>query len=616
MCGIFEQTRTFPQEKGPDVDLVVDGDEYYANHETADGYSTVYDRQAGLYCYAAMQDGQFISTSVSIAEKAPDYLTRHLRESNDVVEEKFGDRFHDFGPGAEPFEPGLETFGGNAGLLLGRTLHTGNVTGLTVLVNFKDLKTNITAPQVEEMLNGDDYTKNGNFSSVNTYFDIISSGKLNYTNRVVGPITLSKNRSHYVENSMVEEAVNLVVAEGVDLKEFDSLGEGIVDSLILLYAGPSIFEGDIWPHNGVRQLFFPQVRTHFYLLTGLGMEEEDLSIGTICHEAGHLLCRFPDMYDYGTRDFDFVKSQGIGKYCLMGSGNHLDRGHTPSPVCAYLRELAGWTDKVINLNKPGTYAALHGAYDTVMKYKTAKANEYFLVENRSKIDLDGFLPSSGLAIYHCDTLGSNEWQNGTEDRHYQCALEQADGKRDLELGRNRGDGRDLFGRVQGVAFSRLTSPSSKSWDGSDSGFELSDIGAPGSEITFTTGGGDERHPQVIHKQAEPNLNIPDYDPGGVHSVLTVSENGLVGKMWLKLNISHTWIGDLKVVLESPTGRQVTLHSRQGVSEDNIVSKVDTESALAPLIGESVTGPWILRISDHAHRDQGTLNSWSFEIVTG
>jgi M6 family metalloprotease-like protein len=48
------------------------------------------------------------------------------------------------------------------------------------------------------------------------------------------------------------------------------------------------------------------------MLTGLGRQKVDLSIGTFCHESGHLLCRFPDMYDYGQRDGDFEKSQGTG----------------------------------------------------------------------------------------------------------------------------------------------------------------------------------------------------------------------------------------------------------------------------------------------------------------
>ena len=55
-----------------------------------------------------------------------------------------------------------------------------------------------------------------------------------------------------------------------------------------------------------------QMRTDLYLLTSLGRTPADLTIGTFCHENGHLLCRFPDMYDYGERDGDSLKSAGIG----------------------------------------------------------------------------------------------------------------------------------------------------------------------------------------------------------------------------------------------------------------------------------------------------------------
>jgi len=93
-----------------------------------------------------------------------------------------------------------------------------------------------------------------------------------------------------------------------------------------------------------------------------------------------------------------------------------------------------------------------------MIYETGKINEYFLVENRSQIGLDASIPASGLAVYHCDTLGSNEWQGGTASKHYQCGLLQADGRLDLETNRSMGDEGDLFSRVQGIALSHATRP--------------------------------------------------------------------------------------------------------------------------------------------------------------
>src|SRR5215217_492571 len=238
--------------------------------------------------------------------------------------------------------------------------------------------------------------------SAREYFRRASSGKLDYSNVVVGPYKLSRNREFYVNNLLVEEALQLALADGLDLKQFDSRSQNIVDALNVLYAGQTQYRGDLWPHNSSIDLTFGTMHTDLYLLTSLGRSAGDLSIGTFCHENGHLLCRFPDMYDYGERDGDTTASSGIGSYCLMGSGNHLDNGRSPSPVCAYLRDLAGWCDNETDLGVSGTYQAAHGDYNRVMKYRTSKGNEYFLLENRSKMDLDRGGSSSGLAVYHCD----------------------------------------------------------------------------------------------------------------------------------------------------------------------------------------------------------------------
>ena len=38
-----------------------------------------------------------------------------------------------------------------------------------------------------------------------------------------------------------------------------------------------------------------------------------LLLRTFCHENGHMICDFPDLYDYG------YESKGTGRYCLMSS---------------------------------------------------------------------------------------------------------------------------------------------------------------------------------------------------------------------------------------------------------------------------------------------------------
>ena len=57
MSAIFGEYLIFPQENGPDVELVVFGDEFYARYETVSGYTVVYDGGRGLYCYADLLNG-------------------------------------------------------------------------------------------------------------------------------------------------------------------------------------------------------------------------------------------------------------------------------------------------------------------------------------------------------------------------------------------------------------------------------------------------------------------------------------------------------------------------------------------------------------------------------
>src|SRR5205085_7601210 len=134
--------------------------------------------------------------------------------------------------------------------------------------------------------------------------------------------------------------------------------------------------------------------------------------------------------------------------------------------------------------------------------------------------------SSGLAVYHCDILGSNELQQGSATQHYQCALLQADGERHLELNVNQGDGTDLFGATAGIALASQSRPNSREWDGRDSGLVVSDISGPGDTIAFRAGAA-VAQPVVAQPaagQASPNLAIPDNRAAGVSSAIAITQS--------------------------------------------------------------------------------------------
>ncbi|WBW98358.1 M6 family metalloprotease domain-containing protein [Oceanirhabdus sp. W0125-5] len=482
MSVIVGEILTFSHGDG-EIELRVYGDEFLARYESLDGYTAVRDNDLNIFCYASLHDGKLVSTGKDITGPIPNGITRHLKENQSERKRKFNDRHREIYP------PSTDTignfaFGPNNGLLDGKRISEGDVIGLTVLVEFADVSTSVTAKDVTEMLNDLNYNKNGNHCSVYEYFHTMSSGKLRYINHVIGPIKLSQKLEYYKNHLLIKEAMDIVVNDlGIDLSKYDSQNRGIIDALNFLYAGRTVYEENLWPHNSIINLEYNGIKTHFYMLASCGRDTSDLSIGTFCHETGHLLLRLVDNYDYGYRDGDEIESQGIGVYCLMGSGNHLNRGRTPSPICAFSRNLINWCDNEIILHK-NSYVAKHSDYNTIMKYPTDNSKEYFVIENRNALDLDSSLPSSGLAIYHCDTQGSNEYQDGTKDRHFQCAILQADGKLDLENNRNRGDSTDLYDEVTGIALSYSTTPSSRLWDESDSGLIVSDIHKLGSNISF------------------------------------------------------------------------------------------------------------------------------------
>ena len=180
----------------------------------------------------------------------------------------------------------------------------------------------------------------------------------------------------------------------------------------------------------------------------------------------------------------------------------------------------------------------------------------FLVENRQKQGLDKYLPSHGLAVYHCDTLGSNEWQQGSADKHFQIALLQADGRQDLENKVNRGNSGDLFKPQDGVAVSDTTNPTSRHWDETDSGLKISDILQDGDDLVFTMG--EPVSPREIFIESSPDIAIPDNDETGVKDTIVVDGAGVIESMKMYLEVLHGWSGDLHVELFAPSGESVVV----------------------------------------------------------
>jgi subtilisin family serine protease len=111
--------------------------------------------------------------------------------------------------------------------------------------------------------------------------------------------------------------------------------------------------------------------------------------------------------------------------------------------------------------------------------------------------------------------------------------------------------------------------------------------------------------------------IPDLQT--VTFALDVAENAPVEALTATVDLKHTYIGDLVVTLQPPTGtgmKAVVLHKRAGGAAKNLKMTYDaaTTPALAAFAGKSCKGTWRLQIRDAAAQDSGTLVSFGLTLA--
>lgn len=365
---------------------------------------------------------------------------------------------------------------------------TGDYVGLCVLIQFPDVVGTIGQDEVHNFCNQRGYSNYGNNGSVYDYFYDNSDGRLRYTNVVTAYYTARRDRSYYTDPSvsygsrareLIIEVLDWLKSQNFDFSRLSSDSEGYIYALNVFYAGEIVnnWAEGLWPHSWA--LAAPYEAAHGkrfadYQITNMGSQ---LTLRTFCHENGHMICDFPDLYDYG------YESTGIGHYCLMCFGG---ADNNPTQVCAYLKYKAGWTSQLTQISGCMTAAVVAGRNDFCLYCNPSNAAEYFIIENRQQAGRDASLPDAGLAIWHVDEFGSNGNEQMTPELHYECSLEQADGRNDLEHRNNAGDSEDLY--CDGNMFSSMTVPSSAWWDRTDSGLLLSEISDPGTIMAFSTAG--------------------------------------------------------------------------------------------------------------------------------
>ena len=500
----FGQEFTFIQPDGTELKVKGFGNQDSAVFETLDGFTVTRDPVTGFYQYATLSDdGNDLVPTGYQAERANPYdlgLSKGLRP-NRLAEPMSDDAGSDSLTKRTRWQTRREAArrqkravleAADAAPAPPERPTVGDFVGLCLLVDFPDVPGTISREEIEAYCNQPGYSGFGNKGSVRDYFFDNSGGRLRYTNIVTPYYTAKHNRSHYADETqpypqrtfeLIKEALESLQAEHFDFSPLTVDAAGFVFATNVFYAGPVVngFRKGLWPHASTMPNFplMPGKTVADYQITNIGSE---LTLGTFCHENGHMICDFPDLYDYGD---DGTRSHGVGSFCLMCYGLRVDPKN-PTQVNAYLKFQAGWADSVTDITGSLNASIRAGANDFFILRKNQ--TEYFIIENRQKTGRDLALPGSGLAIWHVDELGSNENQNMLPNSHYECSLEQADGEFDferLEPNRPFGDANDLYHGGGNRRFGNATNPHSRWWDGTSSGLEIANISNSGSIMTFT-----------------------------------------------------------------------------------------------------------------------------------
>ncbi|MCK5059243.1 MAG: M6 family metalloprotease domain-containing protein [Candidatus Aminicenantes bacterium] len=489
---------TFTQPDGTTFKVRGWGDQHYAVFETLDGFSIVRDPNTGFYQFATLsEDGDDLVPSgarVDVFNAANLNLSPNIRINRASAKARGIDTFRFIG-GKRRYEQRREHYKNKARVASmsasplsapPRMETKGEFLGLCLLIEFSDEPGTIPQTEVEDFCNKKGYVGFGNNGSVYDYFYENSGGLFEYKNVITAYYKARYPKMYYTNpaipygtraRQLIKEALDSLKSQGFDFNQLTTDYGGYVYALNIFYAGfcPNNWDEGLWPHawSLATEYDISAGKVIFdYQFTDMGSE---LALATFCHENGHMMCDYPDLYDYGH------ESSGIGDYCLMCSGGRDEKN--PTQICAYLKNASGWSTIIAQITH-GAKISLTAGKNQLAIY-SRNLNEYFIIENRNNVGRDASLPDSGLAIWHIDELGDNNHEQMFPNKHYEVSLEQADNEFDLERRKNHGgDSGDLFHAGYKDKFSDTTKPNSKWWDGSSSGLDIHNISKAGETIEF------------------------------------------------------------------------------------------------------------------------------------
>lgn len=408
---------THRQSDGSTVTLMMQGGKFNHALMTLDGLTVALDER-GDYCYTA---SGHLSTVLA-----------HNKGNRGIEEQAFITAYRNLMAVDTPMRhiPRREESNNNP-----QVPTIGSPRIPVILVNYADVKFIDVDPVAtfENQFNEKEY-------SCLHYFEDQSRGKFSPKFEILGPVELTNTRAYYGGNDsqgydmhlgdMIIEACE-GIDESVDFADYDNDSDGLVDVVVVLFAGVGEAQAwrtvpeSVWPcqwdmqecydwgYSPCGPFLLDETRIDkfavFNELEGSSNTSTNIDgVGTFCHEFSHCL-GLPDFYHTAN---GFV--YGMSTWDIMDHGCYNNNSHTPAGYSSYERHYMGWLDLIDPVeNTNYALAPLNSPEGTAVKVvNDVNPDEYYLLEYRKLTGWDAYLAAEGILILHVD-YDKNAWDNNT-----------------------------------------------------------------------------------------------------------------------------------------------------------------------------------------------------------
>jgi M6 family metalloprotease-like protein len=512
----FNTPYTFMQPDGSSVTVILNGDEFYMQAETPDGYTVIRDPQTGWICYAELSgDGsELISTGVPIENGLKIAGQSNVKEkkisANKTIQKQFKIKTDSklkkikqkqqqlFGKdvqivnglaysndaaasavSGESLVQGYSTLQPAPGTLPSTkniSTFSGTIKGLVLIFDFSDAPASYTMQQYRDKVNKvNSHHANGNAASLRTYYEDVSRGVFLMDHFVYGIYRAPQTFAYYDSLNMGEGAqqlmsygLNDMEANGFDFSQLTTFSSGEIRALTVMYTGnPPTWAQGMWYHAGGWGGFSADgVHTGRYCTD----TANDLNPGTLIHEHGHMAAEWPDTYSYIGGE--------PGTWCIMGGG------YTDLPNPYFLYE-NGWLDAENIMDLPGLKTMNSSdPFFAYFYYDPAQPTEFYMIRPYvTSLLYCPSIPDQGMTFWRINTQGDNAQYPNT-DRHIELVhANNVDTNKTTNVCFKEGGLLDQF--------TPYTTPSTN-WKfgvkaSQQSGMDITDISTAGASMTFVLG---------------------------------------------------------------------------------------------------------------------------------